>query len=124
MTRDWLMCEIDTEHRLQELASKVIWTLLGEGSNSSRLMRYAAWCSSLTCAWYSTECAFVSSHRCPSSVRTKNPDDVDVNCRFLCQGKEKFGFECTHRTLTTAFINVSCTVQPVVTFRAHVSSSM
>lgn len=72
-------------------------------------MPYAAWYSDLTCAWYSTECAFVSSHRCPSSVRTKNPDDVDVNCRFLCQGKEKFGFECTHRTLTTAFINVSCT---------------
>ena len=87
-------------------------------------MPYAAWCSNLTCAWYSTECAFVSSHRCPSSVRTKNPDDVDVNCRFLCQGKEKFGFECTQRTLTTAFINVSCTVQPVVNFTVHVSSNM
>ena len=61
-----------------------------------------------TCAWYSTECALVSSQRCPSSERTMNPEDVDVNCRLRCQGREKLGFECTHSTLTTAFMKVSC----------------
>ena len=37
-----------------------------------------------------------------------NPEDVDVNCRLRCQGREKLGFECTHSTLTTAFMKVSC----------------
>jgi hypothetical protein len=64
--------------------------------------------SRLTCAWYSTECALVSSQRCPSSDRTMKPDEVDVNCRFRCHGSEKLGLECTQSTLTTAFMKVSC----------------
>lgn len=44
--------------------------------------------SMITCEWYSTECALVSSHRTPSPpALIMNPVLVVANCRLRCHGR-------------------------------------
>lgn len=65
--------------------------------------------ASLTCEWYSTECALVSSQRLSPPASIMKPVLWDETWRLRCQGREKSGLLWTQYTFTTPGMDSVCT---------------